>query len=353
MDAVSIAIISSLAFFAVLGLIVGLVKGFAKSGSWAVEYLLATVIAVAASGFISETLGDDGIAGFAVTGVAIVIFLLFSLISGILRKVFAKNKEKRKGGFGNACNRLFGGFATAVKGAVFAGAVAAAVLTVLDFAQLESVGETFGEIYASEAWATFKPYIMDFLVVGVITASLSCGYSNGISSVLWSIIVLGLVAGAGYLSYHLAFNVEAFQGAAASLENTLIGVLGDMTEAINGSGITTLAIAQGILTAGLFFGMLVFVIMLAIFVPKMINVARDGKIFCAVDGIFGAMIACAVALGALMFVGGVLQTISDLEFMNVFTSYFDDSKIAVFYYTRNSFAALGIMPEIPLRDWLA
>ena len=93
--------------------------------------------------------------------------------------------------------------------------------------------------------------------------------------------------------------------------------------------------------------------MLAIFVPKMINVARDGKIFRAVDGIFGAMIACAVALGALMFVGGVLQTISDLEFMNVFTSYFDDSKIAVFYYTRNSFAALGIMPEIPLRDWLA
>lgn len=347
-------IISSLASASVFGLIIGVVKGYSKVKSWAVEYLLATFIAVGIGGAVSKTFADDaGVGGVVVLAVAIGLLLAFASVFALLRKGFAKHRNKVKGGFLNFLNRILGGITLAAKGFVICGLIWAGLLAVIDLAQLEALGiellsnvlEPLKEIYASEIWIGAKPLIMDFMIVGVILASIKCGYSSGISSVLWALTVLGLLAGAGFIAWHLAFNVESFSGAVTAIQNAVANLAGEIE-------LPTEEIARWILTAGLFLCMLVVIILLAIFVPRFLSFARDSKIFFVIDGTAGALVATALSVGVLLFLGGVLQTINDLPFMEIFNTYFEGSQIASCFYMNNILSAFGAIPDLPLRDWL-
>lgn len=351
MNMYAAGILSSVIGASVIGMIIGLIKGYSKVRPWAVEYLLATFLAFAIGGLISANFKDNaGAAGLAVLGVAFGFLLAFASVFAVLKKCFAKHREKCKGGFLNVLNRILGGITLAVKGFVISGAVAAIILVVLDLSQFAVVKEALSEVYASSVWETVKPYLMDFMIVGVMLACIKCGYSAGLSSALWGLTVLALIVGAGFVSYHLAFNVETFSGAVAAIEKVIMDVtsgMGDMA-----ANLPVSEIAKWILTAGLFLCMLVVVIILATFMPRLLDFARDSKIFFVIDGTFGSIFATVIVFGTLLFIGGVLQTINDLPFMEILNKYFVDSHIAKYFYLENIFAAFEAMPELPLRDWL-
>lgn len=352
MNITAIIILITIAIGAVAGLATGLVKGFARVKSWGVEYVLACVLTVLLGGLLGKKL-EGATAGFVSLALAIGFLLLFMLISAILRLVFRKCKESRirrelkGGGASGVLNRLFGGFALAVKGAVIMCVVNVALITVFELIQVDFINKAYADIFNGKLWQFFKPYVFDCFVIGIISLCIRCGYSSGISSVLWTFIVILMVVGVGFISYHLAFNVEAFNGAATGLATKLEGALGDFSQYVPAE-----TLARIIIMAGLFLAMLIVVILIGIFMPRLINFARESKVFYVIDGVFGAFFATLTAIAFLMLVGGIFGSIYDLDFMLPFTAFFEKSCLAKYFYTENLLTLLGIMPNLPLRDWL-
>lgn len=352
MGITSIIIIVTIAIGAVAGLSAGLVKGFARVKSWGVEYVLACVLTIFIGGLITKKL-DSVVAGVVSLSLAIGFLLLFMLVSFVLRIVFKKCRESRLrqnlkgGGTSGIMDRLFGGFTLAVKGAVIMAAVNVAMLTLFDLIQVKSINLAYSGVFNSAVWKFFKPYVFDCFVIAIISLCIHCGYNSGISSVLWTFTVILMVVGVALIAYRFAFKVPAFNGAAEGLAAKLEAALGDMA-----SFIPAETVARIIIMIGLFLAMLVVVILIGIFMPRLINFARESKVFFAIDGVFGAFFATLTAIAFLMLVGGVLGTISDLEFMKPFTAFFDGSCLAKYFYTENLLTALGMLPSIPLRDWL-
>lgn len=396
MNIVSIIIIAVVSLFTVIGAVVGAVKGFTKVKSWAVELLLTGVITIAVSGLVSSKT-DGTVAAIVSLCVAVALVCAFMLVFAVLKKVLNKKIEKRKelsyykqyderennteqilqaigtedkktydkltkkkfkqsGGVWSILDRVFGAICLALKGAVISGLIIAVSLVILDFTRLPAEGgklyDLFGGIYQSGLWAFFKNYIFDFIIIGLITLCIKNGYSSGISSSLWSLLVLGLVIGAGVLSYYLAFNAQDFIAVAGNLEGKLAGVLEGAADILNAIGLSTLKIAQIIIGTGVFLLMLVAVILIAVFVPKLIDRARDGVIFRSIDGVFGAIVLTAFTFGLLLVVGAVANSLHDLAIMNGFNSYFVKSGVATYIYDKNLLNSFGIMTELPFKEWL-
>lgn len=357
MNVTGIAIIVLLVFATVLGFIIGLCKGFHKVKSWGVDYLLATFATIGLCALIGKGFNNDD-AGMATLGivsliVGIIMILLFSLTSALFRKGFNSSKRKKierggkKGGPSGFFDSIFGGVTLAAKGFVIVGAVSAFGLTVADLAQIPVLNDMLGDIYTNPGWTAFKPLLMDFFFMGVIMAAIRSGFNSGISSVLWAFCMIGLVCASAYIAYHLAFEVESFSGAVNSLAALFAGE--------NAVGDTQLLMAKGALTGGLFVLMLVVVILIGVFVPKLLTAARNGSAFFVIDGIFGALFSLVLVVGLLMFFGTFVQPISDGEefvFMAKFSSYFETSKIATFFYDKNVMILNGMQPLVPVNEWL-
>ena len=209
-----------------------------------------------------------------------------------------------------------------------------------------------GGIYQSGIWVFFKNYILDFIAIGLIILCIKNGFSSGISSSLWSLLVLGLIIGAGALSYYLAFNAQDFIAVAGNLEGKLAGVLEGAADILNAIGLSTLKIAQLIIGTGMFLLMLVAVILIAVFVPKLIDRARDGVIFRSVDGVFGAIVLTTFTFGLLFVVGAFANGLHDLAIMDGFNSYFQKSGVATYIYDRNLLNSFGVMTDLPFKEWL-
>ena len=337
----------------VLGFIIGLCKGFAKVNSWGVEFALTALITTLVGGAMAK---EATVAkGIATVIIAVALLLLFSLFSSLIRKGFASSKRKkiargkRRSGPSGFFDSVFGGVTLAVKGFVLAGVVSAFVLVALDLSQFAFVTESMADIYANPSWLTFKPMMMDFFYVGLITLAVKCGYSGGISNTVWGLLVLGMAAFAAFAAYHLAFNVESFQGAVGGLARVFAGE-GEITD-------MSLTIARWALTAGLFLLMLVVVILIGIFGSKLWGAARNSKVFCAIDGVLGALFASAIVLGILLVLGNIVQPLAaDLEkfpFMAQFTSYFETSGVATYFYNNDLLTLMGLQPLLPLAEWLS
>lgn len=348
MNVTGILIIVFIVIAVILGLIIGLCKGFAKVKSWGVEYLLACLVTVLVGGALER----NSTSGIISLCTAIASMLLFTLTSAIFRKIFKSSKKrkiakgKRKSGPSGFFDSIFGGVTLAVKGFVIAGVLSAFMLVALDISQFAFVTAPdgmFAAVYASGAWTALKPYMMDFFYLAAIMLALKCGYQSGISNVLWTFVMILIVAFAGLSAYHLSFNVEAFQAPVQGLANVIGGE--------KGVSDTTVMIAQWVMTAGLFLMMLVVVILIGIFVPKLLNFARNGKIFFVIDGIFGALFSVLIVMGLLLFCGSLVQPLYDLEFMAKFTSYFEKSGFATYFYDNNLLALFGMQPVLPLKDW--
>lgn len=374
MNIIGILIIVMLIVSMVIGCIVGLVKGFTNVKSWGVEFLLASAVSIGIGGIFSQAAavgGEGAISGGIVTIIVAVVsvvaftflFKLFRLIfKNLINSKIAKaaetdeedsdeededdQSEKRKKpstGFVGFLNRALGGITVALQCFVIVGFVSALLLFALDVSQFAFVTNYMGEIYSSATYASFKSAFMDLFIVGVIMASIKCGFNSGISGALWSVVVIGLVAFSLLAAYHLAFNIPAFQPAI----DKIAGVIA--TEGVEPEIFQT--VAKAILTAGLFVVMLVAVMLIAIFGPKIFGGLRDNKIFYVIDGVFGGICATVLVLGILLAVGMVLQPITDLEFMSKLTSYFEESKIATYFYDNDLIALYGV--QIPIREWVS
>ncbi|MDE6867918.1 MAG: hypothetical protein K2J83_02105 [Clostridia bacterium] len=270
-------------------------------------------------------------------------------------KKLTKHKPKQSGGAWSVLNRVFGALTLAIKGVVIAGIVAATCLVLLDFTRLAHDGgklyAVFGKMFESGSWIFFKKYLFDFAVIGILMVCIKAGYSSGVSSTLWTGVVILLVIGAGMLAVYFAFKVNDFVTVAQALDNHLADKLAGIAPILEQMKLSTLFVSQCIIASVLFVLMLVPVILVAVFVPKFIDIARSGKIFRSVDGIFGAIALTTVILAVLLILGAVINSVHDFDFMSVFNAYFEKSGIATFIYDNNILNAMGIL-KLPIADYL-
>lgn len=385
--------------FALIGFIIGLVKGFTKVKSWANEYVIATAVTIPLSTQVVDKIDMTGVEetvakilpACVVLVLAVIALLLVMLISHIVRaglnkgiahhrqlvgyKQTEKQKEhneeildalyskdktkynklaKRKyrqggGGFG-FLNRLFGGITLAIKAATVVSLIAVIVFAFTDMLNIAALPEYIQNLYSSKLWVFIKPYIFDTVVIGLIFVCIRSGFSGGITSVLWKLVVLALVCGAAFGAYYLVFMSGAFDSASTAFDaNVVSGWFANVD--LGEYEVNTYGLAQLIITAGVFVLFLIVVIILAIFVPKFIYTARESATYRVIDGILGAIVAVAVMLAVLYFVGGLLLTAHDLSFMEQFNGYFEGSGVAKYIYTENLLMHFKLMP-INISDWL-
>lgn len=399
-----IIILGGIAAAAVLGLFIGFGKGFTRVNSWGLEFVIATAVVLALGGVIGKV-GDGIVPGVLMLGLTVVALIVLKILSGGLRGLFRKGKKrkmaradaeeadefdiedvdedddgmndsmdedeleeyepasKKKGkkkkrkianseirGACGIVDRIFGAIALAVKGAVIMTLIFSLALVLIDLIQIEAVTNVVKDIYAGELWKLLKPRVMDLFVVAIIFLCVKSGYASGFSQTLWSILVIGMFVGAGFVSWNLAFNSPSFAGAAQSLTNKLetFAFLEKIKDVV-----PLLTIAKSILTVGVFVLLVVVILILKAFVPRIILWARDSDVVYFIDGVFGAIFATTVVLAVVIFIGYALQPISDLEMLAKFTSYFSESQLAKYIYGDNIILAGGLIKELPIRDWLS
>lgn len=398
-----IIILGLLAVAAGLGLLIGFGKGFTRVNAWGVELLLAAIIVFAAGGAV-QSMGEGIMPGLLMFGLSVVVLIILKLITlairGALRgakkrkmarqldgddddgmddemvdddddgmndtmdeeeyEEILKPEKKKKGKrkiyndqIRGACgfvDRLIGAVALAIKGVMLVGIILCVLLVVVDLLPFEQVAQAMSEIYSGSLWATVKPFLMDFLVLAMLFLCVKSGFSNGFSQTLWSIMVIGLFAAAGFLAWHLAFNVNTFVDIAQNIANHL-GEL-EFIKSVE-QFMPALTIAQSILTVILFILFAVFVMILKAFVPGIIFWARKSNIIYFVDGVFGALFATGVLFTVLLGVGFVLNPIFDIEAVAPFTAYFESSNLAKYLYTDNILVTMDVLPEFRemIREW--
>lgn len=327
MENIGLIVACVIGVFGLMGLLIGLVKGFTNVKSWANEYLLAAVITIPFGVLFKKTFGGES-EGFGAVlpviltfAVAVALLILFALLSKAIRKGLekgisshqdlerykqqeemqenndqildaldakdkaaykrlSKRKFKQKEGGWGAVNRILGGVTLAVKAVTIVGLLVAAVMSVLDIGQFGFVQENLASLYAGGVWDFFKPYLFDFFLIGILYVCLLRGYSSGIFSAVWVLVVLALVVGAGYASYYMVFSTSAFTSAATAFDTNCVSQwFAGMAETMEGAGITTYMVAQWIITAGIFLLLLIVVILIAVFVPRAIDAALS--VLCA------------------------------------------------------------------------
>lgn len=395
--------ISVVALALIIGLIVGLVKGFTDTKTWATEYLFTVVLSVLIYA-LADTSGMSATAAAVLKlGTAVAFILIFALLSSrgkaLFKRAIARNRKRsyyktygereenvmqildaiesgdekaykkltnrkfeESSGAAGVANMICGGLTLMIKVAVILAMIALVALVLLDFTHFEFVEEALGEFYAGGFWQFISKFAMDAFVIGLMFLAIRSGFRSGILGALWVLAVIGLIGGAGYLSYWLCFNVPAFQNTAAGMtEGTLGGITSSIADAANGISleITATEVAQILLAAGIFLVLLIIIIIAGIVVAGIISRAREGKAFGVVDGVFGAIVALAIVVAVMLFAGSVLYSISDVDFMDGFNSYMwyvsskgttKDAAIASVFYQNNPLNSLGFMQNLPIRD---
>lgn len=382
---------------AATGAVAGTFKGFTKVKSWAFELLLVGVIAIPLGGLVASSLGGGVASGAVTLGIVIILIIVFLIVFACLRKMFKKHIQRRKtyeyysqfeeresneeqilqaieeddkkqfkkltkrkfrqkSGVWGVLDRILGAFTLAIKGAVICGLTVAVVLAAVDFTRLAQEGAMLSGVFAdtlnSDIWLHLKNYLFDFIIILIISSSIKAGYAHGLSGWVWSVCVLGMVAGAGFLSWSLASSAE-FAGSVNSLSGKLNETLGGAGEMLEGAGVSVDLIAQLIITLLLFLLMLVAVILLAVFVPKLLKKAREGVIFHAIDGALGSVLLTAFTVAILLLVGTVINSMHDVAFMQVFNAYFEKSAIATYFYDNNILNAAGLLTNLPFGEMLS
>lgn len=377
-------VIIAAALILVIACIVGLVKGFTNTKTWATEYLFAVVLSVLIYS-LADLSGMEPIPAAALKiGTAVAFILVFAILSsrgkalirrGIAsaqkrsyyeqygdreenrmlildaielgdRKAYKRltNREfpQSRGGAGIA-DRICGAVTLVIKAVVVIALIGAVLLVAYRFSNLytvekneifASINEVVNKVYDSGFWKFISKFVMDAFVIGILFLAIRSGFRSGIFSVAWVLVVLALICGAAYISYGLFFNVDPFIDTAQSLaDGALGGFASSVADAVNGVGvfeeeITSLTIAQAILGTALFIVLAIVLLIIGIVVAGIIGRAREGKAFSTIDGVFGAIVAFAIVCALLLLVGAILWSLHDLPFMEQFNSfmYYTSSK---------------------------
>lgn len=273
------------------------------------------------------------------------------------KKSYRKHSSRRfrmKRGAWGAVDRVFGAITLTLNIFVAVAIIAALGLIVIDAAQIGAAKEFLADIYSNAFWqGEGSALAIDMLVIALMCMCVRAGYNGGILSALSTLIIIGLIGGAGYLAYHLVFNVEAFNGAAQGIyDNLLANALANVQETLDGIHLTSEVIGKIIMTAVLFIVLLIPAIIISVFVPRAFDKLRSFETVSAIDGAFGAVVLTAVVFGVLLFLGAVLWQISDLDGFKIFNSYMENSYVARGLYNDNGLASLSFLTNLPLREWV-
>lgn len=400
MNVISIVLICCVVFFAGIGGLIGAFKGFTKVKSWGVEYLLVVLIGVPVAGLVTKKMQGSPLAGGFIS-LGIIIFLIVLFMAGFIvaRKLLVKYFEKRKqynyyknyiqneqttaqilgaisvedkkeyksllkmkkkqerGGVWNILNRVFGGVTLAIKAAVIVSLIIICILVALDFTRLCSEGgklySAFGKIYENGGWKFIKKHALDFIAVALLMLSVRSGYESGIVSSLWTFVLIGMIAGAGVLAWYFAFKVDDFIAAAEKLSQNTDGFFGKIASALSIVKMTPQKAAQLLIAILMFLLMLGAVIIIAVFAPKIIDKARDSKIFCIADGVLGAIAMTLLILAFVLVLGAVANSMHEAQFMGVFNAYFEKSSVATYFYDKNLLNSMGILNDLPFKNYFA
>lgn len=390
------------AALAAIGFIIGFIKGFTNVRTWANDYLFATLCTLLALKLFNME-GDNRF--WLICGFTVGFLIFFMIVSRWTHVFFANGIKKRKlrsfydhyeereendedildaidlkdertyrklsgkkfresSGAIGIFSRICGGITLMIKAVVIAALVASAVLVVIDLIQVSAVGgvDMIQKIYQSSLWALVKKYAFDFYLVGIVLLCIRIGFKGGLLTNLWTLVVIALLIGAGYVSYNFAFHVEAFRPAVEGLSVSLTGKIdefvqsGNLQAAAEKFGDTSglaLFISRCIFTAVFFIVLLIPVILCAVFVPRLIDFARDGVIFSVIDGILGAAVLLGIVMGLILVLGATFYTLDEFDFMAKFKEYIGDSKIATIVYQDNILNGLDFFTKLPLKDWLS
>ena len=366
-----------------IGAAVGFFRKFTKTSFCGVTALVTVLAVRALGGAVKKTTSGYGLAMILS---AVIILMVLSAVTEALKKLLERAVEARKklshyeryddkeenqalilaavdsgdrkqykrelkkgkkikesaGGWG-VLDGVLGSVNGAFNALVGLGAVILCLLTFIDLSHIGFLQSAFSAPLASASWKGLGHCLaFDLPLVCVLALSLRAGYNSGISSVIWLVVVLGLLVGFGFASWAIACS-DACAGAVSGLQNGLLasfaGTLGDKTAVV----------ARVIIALIIFLLSAVFVIIAGIFLPKLTEKFRENKVFTAVDGVIGAIVLCAVMAVILTAVGGVAYTLHDLDFMAEFNGYAFYSRLGDGMYSHSPMASL--FKNLPLRGW--
>lgn len=343
-----------LALFVLIGFIAGLVKGYVKSLTWASEYVISALLTIVVSSALSKAGLPAYVVGAVAIGCAVILLLLCmglcKMVKSIIQKSFKKRDEQfRRYGAAGVLNRLFGALTGAINAFAKFMMIVVPVLIVLEFAQISGLESTLSSVYESAFWYALKPVAFDLIIIGVMNLAIRHGFSKGIITSLWSLIVFALIVGAGFLSYHLVFGTETFSNASAALAEKVSGWFGNVEMLANLAD----TLAQWFITVGMFLLLLIVVLVTSFFMSRIISFSRLSDGFYIVDGIFGAIVALIIAVAVMLFIGYLIQPLYGLDFMQSFDSYFQSGYVAKYFYGNNLLTEMGMPVLLPLNEWLS
>lgn len=386
-EIMSIALLVITIAVAVLGALAGFFRKYTRISVWGPTVALTILLLKLVASIVKKEPGKNTF-GIAMLVATVVLIILFTLLLGALKKGVAKGaaskavyshykntddreeneeyilqavdandkkqykkqlKKSRKikdstGGWG-ITDRLLGLVSGAVNAVMIVGTIIIAVLLFSDFSRISFLTDLFGDVLTSNAWTTFGYSVaLDVLLIGALTGIVRTGYKGGICSVISLVVILGMVVGFAFASWSIAGS-DACAGAVEGLKNGLLsgisGTLGSLSDTI----------AKVILALFIFLLSLILVVLVGIFLPKLLNKLKEGKVFSVIDGVFGAIVMTAIILAILIVVGAIAYTLNDLEFMAKLNEYNKLSNFSDAIYTYNPLG--GVFDGLPIHDWFA
>lgn len=258
--------------------VVGFIKGFAKSGTWAVEMLIALAIVVPCANAIYngvyvvdgvEQNLSDWLSSILILTTFIVVLVIVALVfawnkrivkkgiaSGLSRSYYknydknadndeyiahaARSKNEKKynkyiskkysssSGAWGAYDKVLGVINGVVTGLTITAIVLAILLSLCDifnitlvFNNTNTIGiyKFLSSFYGSAFYKAVVPYLFDALVVALVIFCVKHGYKKGALRSLWKVVSVVLVFAAGYCAQYLAFNQPLLIDASKSMES--------------------------------------------------------------------------------------------------------------------------------------
>lgn len=260
------------------------------------------------------------------------------------KKLLRKNKKiKDSAGVWGVIDRICGALSGCANALFGVGTLVVAVLLFADLSGIGALQNFFSSSLTSSSWEGLgRSLALDLPLVCALSLSVRIGYKGGLTSAISILVVLGLVAGFAVASWTIASSA-ACAGAVEALKNGMLsglaGTLGNATDTV----------AKAIIAVIIFALSLVVIILVAVFLPKVIEKFRENKVFSTIDGILGALVLCAVVTALLLVFGGVAYTMHDLPFMEKFGGYASDSCLGDAVYAYNPFGST--FDKLPVRGW--
>ncbi len=253
-------------------------------------------------------------------------------------KKLLKRKKKLgrvKTGAGGVIDVIFGAVSGAANAGMGALAAACFLLIVADFTSglipYQQYTDFITPIINSGVWNHWGMKLaFDVILICILCGSFRVGYRAGICSMLVTLVILGLIGGAGYGSYIIASS-DACAPFVTSISDGMLAALPEAFAQYKPM------IATIIVTVVLFLILLIVIIILGIFLPKLVDKLRDSSVFMACDGVLGAIVLTAFVFGLLLAVGGILYGLGDSVDLTLLDEYMNASKFADCMYALNPF----------------